>query len=114
MLFAHPGVGAITLALLFGLFNLVFGARALVQGFELRRAGNAVQSAVHEQIPARASSGYPHSSAASPAMSRQPGRGGRPEHLRAGRGQQPGWREIRGRYPGWREKRRLQPAAALR
>jgi uncharacterized membrane protein HdeD (DUF308 family) len=64
VLFAHPGVGAITLALLFGLFNLVFGARALVQGIELRRAGNAVRSAVHEQIPARATSGYPHSSAA--------------------------------------------------
>jgi uncharacterized membrane protein HdeD (DUF308 family) len=64
VLFAHPGVGAITLALLFGLFNLVFGARALVQGIELRRAGNAVHSAVHEQIPARTISGYPHSSAA--------------------------------------------------
>jgi uncharacterized membrane protein HdeD (DUF308 family) len=60
VLFAHPGVGAITLALLFGLFNLVFGSRALVQGIELRRTGNAV----HERIPARATSGYPHSSAA--------------------------------------------------
>ena len=64
VLFAHPGVGAITLALLFGLFNLVVGARALVQGIELRRTGNAVHSAVHERIPARATSGYPHSSAA--------------------------------------------------
>jgi uncharacterized membrane protein HdeD (DUF308 family) len=60
VLFAHPGLGAITLALLFGLFNLVFGSRALVQGIELRRTGNAV----HERIPARATSGYPHSSAA--------------------------------------------------
>ena len=64
VLFAHPGVGAITLALLFGLFNLVFGARALVQGIELRRTGNAVHSAVREQIPARTTSGYPHGSAA--------------------------------------------------
>jgi uncharacterized membrane protein HdeD (DUF308 family) len=64
VLFAHPGVGAITLALLFGLFNLVFGARALVQGIELRRTGNAVHSAVCERIPARTTSGYPHSSAA--------------------------------------------------
>src|SRR5271165_3625985 len=64
VLFAHPGVGAITLALLFGLFNLVYGARALVQGIELRRTRDAVHSAVHEQIPARAASGYPHSSAA--------------------------------------------------
>ena len=64
VLFAHPGVGAITLALLFGLFNLVFGARALVQGIELRRTGNAVHSAVHEPIPARATSGYSRRSAA--------------------------------------------------
>ena len=64
VLFAHPGVGAITLALLFGLFNLIFGARALVQGIELRRTGKAVHSAVYEQIPARTTSGYPHSPAA--------------------------------------------------
>jgi uncharacterized membrane protein HdeD (DUF308 family) len=64
VLFAHPGVGAITLALLFGLFNLVFGACALVQGIELRRTGNAVHTAVHERIPARTMSGYPHSPAA--------------------------------------------------
>ena len=37
VLFAHPGAGAITLALLFGLFNLAYGAWALVQGIELRR-----------------------------------------------------------------------------
>jgi uncharacterized membrane protein HdeD (DUF308 family) len=37
VLVAHPGVGAITLALLFGLFNLVCGVHALVQGIELRR-----------------------------------------------------------------------------
>ena len=40
VLFARPGVGAITLALLFGLYNLVYGARTLVQGIELRRTGN--------------------------------------------------------------------------
>jgi uncharacterized membrane protein HdeD (DUF308 family) len=48
VLLARPGVGAITLALLFGLFNLVYGARTLVQGIELRRAGTAVRSAVTE------------------------------------------------------------------
>jgi len=64
VLFAHPGIGAITLALLFGLFNLVFGARALVHGIELRRTGNAVRSAVHESIPARTTSGYSRRSAA--------------------------------------------------
>jgi uncharacterized membrane protein HdeD (DUF308 family) len=64
VLFAHPGVGAITLALLFGLFNLVYGARALVQGIELRRTRNAVHSAVPERMAGHATSGYQHSSAA--------------------------------------------------
>ncbi len=61
MLFAHPGVGAITLALLFGLFNLVYGTRALVQGIELRRTGNAVHSAVPGRMarrPAVTTSGW--------------------------------------------------------
>jgi uncharacterized membrane protein HdeD (DUF308 family) len=31
-LLARPGIGAITMALLFGLFNLVYGSRAVVQG----------------------------------------------------------------------------------
>ena len=48
VLFTRPGVGAITLALLFGLFNLVYGASALVQGIELRRTGQAIRSAVTE------------------------------------------------------------------
>jgi uncharacterized membrane protein HdeD (DUF308 family) len=49
-LFARPGIGAITLALLFGLFNLIYGARALVQGIELRRTRKTLHSAVHEQL----------------------------------------------------------------
>jgi hypothetical protein len=40
VLSARPGVGAITLALLFGLYNLIYGARTLVQGIELRRTGH--------------------------------------------------------------------------
>src|SRR5271166_2470256 len=48
VLFAHPGVGAITLALLFGLFNLAYGARSLVQGIELRRTTTAAPSAAPE------------------------------------------------------------------
>ncbi len=64
VLFAHPGIGAITLALLFGLFNLVYGARSLVQGIELRRMAKAVHSAAQEDYPARSMSGYQHSSAA--------------------------------------------------
>ena len=37
VLFARPGVGALTLALLFGLFNLIYGAVMLVDGIQLRR-----------------------------------------------------------------------------
>jgi uncharacterized membrane protein HdeD (DUF308 family) len=36
--FARPGMGAVAIALLFGLFNLVYGVWALTQGIELRRA----------------------------------------------------------------------------
>ena len=54
VLFAHPGAGAITLALLFGLFNLVYGVSALVQGIELRRTGQAIRSAVTEREKAAA------------------------------------------------------------
>jgi uncharacterized membrane protein HdeD (DUF308 family) len=45
VLCARPGIGAITLALLFGLFNLAYGAWALVQGIELRRTGKTIRSA---------------------------------------------------------------------
>ena len=49
VLFSRPGVGAITLALLFGLYNLVYGARTLMQGIELRPARKTIRSA----FPAR-------------------------------------------------------------
>jgi uncharacterized membrane protein HdeD (DUF308 family) len=48
VLFARPGVGALTLALLFGLFNLVYGFWALVQGIDLRRAHRTVDPLVDE------------------------------------------------------------------
>ena len=54
-LFARPGMGAITLALLFGLFSLVYGARAIVQGIELHRSTAAMgarPSALPERIAA--------------------------------------------------------------
>ena len=38
VLFARPDMGAVTLALLFGLFNLIYGIWALMQGIELRHA----------------------------------------------------------------------------
>ena len=39
VLCARPGIGAITLALLFGLFNVIAGTSMLAGGIELRRAG---------------------------------------------------------------------------
>jgi uncharacterized membrane protein HdeD (DUF308 family) len=45
VLCARPGIGAITLALLFGLFNLIFGIWILVQGIELRRTNKTLQLA---------------------------------------------------------------------
>ena len=44
VLCARPGLGAITLALLFGLFNLIAGIWMLVQGIELRRTGKTLHS----------------------------------------------------------------------
>src|SRR5215831_8774815 len=46
VLFAHPKVGAVTLALLFGLFALIYGFSHITMGIELRRAGKAVESVV--------------------------------------------------------------------
>ena len=42
VLCARPGLGAITLALLFALFNLTAGTWMLVQGTELRRTGKTL------------------------------------------------------------------------
>jgi hypothetical protein len=41
VLFARPGVGAGTLALLLGLFNLIYGVWQLAAGSELRRMDKA-------------------------------------------------------------------------
>jgi uncharacterized membrane protein HdeD (DUF308 family) len=46
VLFARPDMGAITLALLFGLFNLISGSWMLVHGIELRRANATLHSLV--------------------------------------------------------------------
>jgi uncharacterized membrane protein HdeD (DUF308 family) len=45
VLCARPGIGAITLALLFDLFNLIAGTWMLVQGIELRRTGQTLHPA---------------------------------------------------------------------
>jgi uncharacterized membrane protein HdeD (DUF308 family) len=45
VLCARPGIGAITLALLFGLFNLIAGIWMLAQGIELRRTEKTLHPA---------------------------------------------------------------------
>ncbi len=42
VLFARPNVGAVTLALLFGLFSLIYGVSQITTGVELRRTGQTV------------------------------------------------------------------------
>ena len=42
VLCARPGIGAVTLALLFGLFNLIAGIWMLAQGIDLRRTGKTL------------------------------------------------------------------------
>ena len=44
VLFARPGIGAVTLALLFGLFNLIYGISALMLGIDLRRGRHRLAS----------------------------------------------------------------------
>ena len=57
VLFARPGVGALTLALLFGLFNLIYGVSALIQGIELRRTGKTLHSLLNGPGAAGATAG---------------------------------------------------------
>ena len=52
VLCARPHMGAIALALLFGLFNLIAEIWMVVQGIELRRTGKTLDSAVPEKQPA--------------------------------------------------------------
>jgi uncharacterized membrane protein HdeD (DUF308 family) len=42
LLFARPGVGAVTLALLFGLYSLIYGFSQITAGVQLRHVGGAV------------------------------------------------------------------------
>ncbi len=55
VLFARPGMGAISLALVFGLFNLISGGWLLAHGIELRRTGarlGTMSSPTNEKIAA--------------------------------------------------------------
>ena len=44
VLFARPGIGAVTLALLFGLFSLIYGVSQIVMGTQLRQTGRTLHS----------------------------------------------------------------------
>ncbi len=44
LLFARPGVGAVTLALLFGLYSMIYGFSQVTAGVEMRRVGGDVRS----------------------------------------------------------------------
>jgi uncharacterized membrane protein HdeD (DUF308 family) len=44
LLFARPGVGAVTLALLFGLYALIYGFSQITAGIQVRQLGGSVQS----------------------------------------------------------------------
>jgi uncharacterized membrane protein HdeD (DUF308 family) len=66
VLCAHPGVGAITLALLFGLYNLVYGTWALMHGIEVRRTSKTPHSPVKEAKSAHVKPGLVHSSSGRP------------------------------------------------
>jgi uncharacterized membrane protein HdeD (DUF308 family) len=44
LLFARPGVGAVTLALLFGLFSMIYGFSQITAGIQLRHLGGDVKS----------------------------------------------------------------------
>jgi Short repeat of unknown function (DUF308) len=52
VLCARPGIGAVTLALLFGLFSLIAGTWTLAQGIELRHAGTTPDPAARDTTPA--------------------------------------------------------------
>jgi uncharacterized membrane protein HdeD (DUF308 family) len=44
VLFARPGVGAVTLALLFGLYSMIYGFSQITAGVQARQLGTSVRS----------------------------------------------------------------------
>lgn len=46
VLFGHPGMGAVSLALVFGLFNLIAGSLMLLRGVELRQTTARIHALV--------------------------------------------------------------------
>ncbi len=48
VLFSRPDVGAVTLALLFGLFSLIYGSSQIAMGVEARRTGRTLHSILED------------------------------------------------------------------
>jgi uncharacterized membrane protein HdeD (DUF308 family) len=51
VLFAWPGLGAVTFAVLFGIFAIVYGVWQIAAGIRLRRTGEALQSVLRDAPP---------------------------------------------------------------
>ena len=68
VLCARPGVGALTLALLFGLFSLIYGGWALARGIELRRTDKALPSVARPREAAEDKTSPDHSPSPRPTQ----------------------------------------------
>jgi uncharacterized membrane protein HdeD (DUF308 family) len=51
VLLAWPGPGTVTLALLFGIFAIVYGVSHIATGIRLRRTGQALHAVLHDAPP---------------------------------------------------------------
>jgi uncharacterized membrane protein HdeD (DUF308 family) len=51
VLFGRPGVGAVTLALLFGLFSIIYGVSQIVMGIEVHHTGTTLHSFAEKVAP---------------------------------------------------------------
>jgi len=47
VLLARPGLGVVTLAILFGLFSLIYGVSQIVTGIEVRHTGRTLHTVLH-------------------------------------------------------------------
>jgi uncharacterized membrane protein HdeD (DUF308 family) len=59
VLVASPDVGAITLALLFGLYSLIFGVSEIMLGYELRHSGGSLRTVMQDAARAAGRAGRP-------------------------------------------------------
>jgi uncharacterized membrane protein HdeD (DUF308 family) len=48
VVFSRPSIGAVTIALLFGFFSLMYGFSQITTGVQLRRTGHAVHTVLQD------------------------------------------------------------------